>query len=523
MQLNPYGIPLILSSIIMLAAAKRIWSLGFSRGERPFAFLLVACAIYSTAYAMEISSASLDLILFWIKAEYLGTAFIPALFILFSLHFTGRANNLSKYSLTALFIIPAITLILVFTVEHHDLVYQDIYLNMEGLFPIIGFNMGPWYWVHVLFIVFGILFSNLLLLQLWLNTNPVHRKPISIVLTGSLIPWLGYIFYISRLGPWYIDFMPYFISAGSLIIAWGLVRHGLFELIPIARSKLFEELPDGALIVDPKMRILDLNNAAQHYLHLTQADIGKLVKVSLARFPELVKSIYSNSDKTDLEIKIDRVMENDKENETTKPTWLKANIISIRNEGPVIDGQMIIIRDVTERKQFEEQLYYLSTTDELTGLYNRRYFIKVAADELERAKRYHKYFSLILMDIDHFKSINDTYGHSAGDDILRSLGLLLQNRLRKSDTAARLGGEEFGVILPETGLDQAYTAAEQIRKKIVSSPVEYEGQTINYTLSAGVTSCYSSTNSIEDLMRKADRALYEAKEKGRNVSVKTDQ
>ncbi|MGM0651946.1 MAG: histidine kinase N-terminal 7TM domain-containing protein, partial [Bacillota bacterium] len=380
MQLNPIGIPLILSSIIMIAAAKRIWSLGSSRGERPFAFLLVACATYSSAYAMEISSASLGLIVFWIKAEYIGTALIPALFILFSLHFTGRANNLSKYSLAALFIIPVITLILVFTVEHHDLLYQDVYLNMEGLFPIISFNMGPWYWVHVLYIIFGILFSNLLLLQLWLNTNPVHRKPISTVLVGSIIPWLGFIFYISRLGPWYIDFMPYFISAGSIIIAWGLVRHGLFELIPIARSKLFEELPDGALIVDPKMRILDLNSAAQHYLHLTQADIGKLIKTALVRFPELVESIYSNGDKTNLEIKVDRVMESKEDKETKRPAWLKANIISIQNEGPVIDGQMIIIRDVTKRKQFEEKLYYLSTTDELTGLYNRRFFIRIAED-----------------------------------------------------------------------------------------------------------------------------------------------
>lgn len=523
MQLNPFGIPLILSSIIMLAAAKRVWSLGSSRGERPFAFLLAAGAIYSTAYVMEISSASLDLILFWIKIEYFGTASIPALFILFSLHFTGRANKLSNYSLAALFIIPVITLILVFTVEHHDLFYQDIYLNMEGLFPILGFNMGPWYLVHVSYIIFGILFSNLLLLQLWLNTNPVHRKQISIVLVGSMIPWLGFIFYLSRLGPWSIDFMPYFISAGSIIIAWGLVRHGLFELVPIARSKLFEELPDGALIVDPKMRIIDLNIAAQHYLHLTQADIGKLIKISLARFPELVEAIYSNSDQADLEIKIDRVKQSEEDKEIIKPTWLKANIISIQNEGPVIDGQMIIIRDVTERKQFEEKLYYLSTTDELTGLYNRRYFIRIAEDELERAKRYQKYFSIIMMDIDHFKTINDTYGHSAGDKVLKSLGLLLLNRLRKNDTTARLGGEEFGVILPETNLDQAYIAAEQIRNKVVSSPVEYEGQEINYNLSAGVASYSSSTNSLEDILREADRALYQAKEKGRNMSVKADQ
>ena len=86
-----------------------------------------------------------------------------------------------------------------------------------------------------------------------------------------------------------------------------------------------------------------------------------------------------------------------------------------------------------------------------------------------------------------------------------------------------MGGEEFGIILPETDLDQAYIAAEQIRNKVVSSPAEYEGQEINYTLSTGVASCSSSTNSIEDLLKKADRALYQAKERGRNMSVKADQ
>lgn len=517
MNLNPIGLPLILSSVILLAGAYRIWHLGNTRGERPFAFLLIACAFYSTAYVMEISSTNLDMILFWIKIEYLGVAFIPALIILFTLHYTGKAKSLSGPSLAAIFIIPVITLILVFSIEHHSLIYQDIYLDTKGPFPVLGFTRGVWYWIHVLYILLGMLFSNLKFLQLWLNTNPIHRKQISIVLSGSLIPWLGLIFYITRIIPWYIDLMPFFISISGIVIAWGLARHGLFELIPIARSKLFEELPDGALIVDPKMRVLDFNYAAQFYLQLIPGDIGKPVKSALGHLPELVELISSNSGKAELEIKIGGEGESEEE---TKPTWLRADIISLLDGDAVIDGHMLIIRDITERKQFEEKLYYLSTTDELTGLNNRRYFMQVAADEIERAKRYGKYFSLILIDIDRFKTINDTYGHNGGDEVLKKLGSLLRNRLRKADIAARIGGEEFGLILPETDLDQAYTLAELIRSKVASSPVDYEDKKISYTISAGVTVCSADTDSVEDLLRAADQALYSAKEKGRNVTMK---
>jgi len=517
MSLNPIGLPLLLSSVILLAGAYRIWNLGFTRGERPFAFLLIACAFYSTAYAMEISSTDLDMILFWIKVEYLGIAFIPALIILFTLHYTGKAKEFSRLSLAALFVIPVITLILVFSIEHHSLVYQDMYLDTKGPFPVLGFTRGVWYWVHVLYILLGMLFSNLLLLQLWLNTNPTHRKQISIVLSGSLIPWLGLIFYITRIIPWYIDLMPFFISISGFVIAWGLARHGLFELIPIARSKIFEELPDGALIVDPKMRILDFNYAAQHYLQLEPGDIGKLINTALGHLPELVESINSNSGKAELDLKFEKEVE---KGEKTKQVWLRFDIISLQTVEAAIDGKMLIIRDITERKQFEEKLYYLSTTDELTGLNNRRYFIQAAADELEKAKRYQKYFTLILIDIDHFKTVNDNFGHTGGDEVLKFLGSLLRDRLRKADIAARLGGEEFGIILSETDLDQAYILAEQIRKKISSSPVNYEGENIYFTISAGVASSSSDTNSIEDLLRTADQALYQAKEKGRNMTIK---
>lgn len=165
-----------------------------------------------------------------------------------------------------------------------------------------------------------------------------------------------------------------------------------------------------------------------------------------------------------------------------------------------------------------EQLARLSLVDEMTGLYNRRFIQRRLAEELARARRYHLPLSCLMMDLDRFKVVNDTYGHLVGDAVLRQFGHLMRDTVRSVDIVARYGGEEFAIVSPQTGAVGAVTLAERIRQRIARHEFDIgEGRVIGCTLSVGVASC-DDPQSIEPeaLLTQADEALYRAKQRGRN-------
>lgn len=173
-------------------------------------------------------------------------------------------------------------------------------------------------------------------------------------------------------------------------------------------------------------------------------------------------------------------------------------------------------REVAERQAAQARLVELATTDVLTGLKNRRYFMETASQEFERARRYQTPLSLLMLDADHFKSINDRYGHPVGDEALKALAEHGQRQLREMDLFARLGGEEFAILLPQTDLNAARTVAERVRQSIAAQPVAAEESTVSFTVSIGLAQLEASTTNLDELLRQADAALYQAKENGRN-------
>ena len=170
-------------------------------------------------------------------------------------------------------------------------------------------------------------------------------------------------------------------------------------------------------------------------------------------------------------------------------------------------------------KEYAAEMERLATTDSLTGILNRRRFLSLGEQERERARRYGRPTSLLLLDIDHFKVVNDTHGHAAGDAALRALAEACVAVLRTSDIFGRLGGEEFVAVLPETPPPTAAEAAERLRQTIEDLVVRSEGNTIRLTVSIGVASVRPEDESIEQALRRADTALYEAKDLGRNRVV----
>lgn len=196
---------------------------------------------------------------------------------------------------------------------------------------------------------------------------------------------------------------------------------------------------------------------------------------------------------------------------------LESNGVPYFDEDGGIAGYRGVDRDITMRSRMEEKLRHMATHDALTGLHNRQVFNDRVKYEIDRADRYHRSLSAFLLDIDFFKKVNDNYGHSAGDDVLKGFAELLLSSLRGSDFIARYGGEEFTVLLPETDLEMAMSRADALRKAIETHQfILGDGRSLKMTSSIGVAAYPDNAKSADDLLKAADRAMYEAKRMGRN-------
>jgi diguanylate cyclase (GGDEF)-like protein/PAS domain S-box-containing protein len=197
--------------------------------------------------------------------------------------------------------------------------------------------------------------------------------------------------------------------------------------------------------------------------------------------------------------------------------WLDDRTAIERDSGGNITHYQGVVIDITERKQIEEKLKYLATHDSLTRLINRSSMEEQLKNELLRADRYKHALSIFLLDLDHFKSINDTYGHQVGDAVLQKISRVIEGLIRKIDYAGRYGGEEFIIILPETSIGKAELLAERMCKQIAENSIQMENDDkLNITASIGIASFPEHGKSCGEIVSAADSAMYAAKDAGRN-------
>jgi len=178
------------------------------------------------------------------------------------------------------------------------------------------------------------------------------------------------------------------------------------------------------------------------------------------------------------------------------------------------------VRNTLKLQAMTNELIVMARTDPLTGTFNRRHFIETGDAEIKRSVRYEAIFSMMMLDIDHFKNVNDTYGHDVGDVAIKATVKAIQEALRTEDTLGRLGGEEFAVILPETNLDNSAVVAERIRQSIEDIDIPTPQGDLKFTISIGISELDIGDKAIDTLLKRADEALYIAKEQGRNRVIK---
>ncbi|WP_432735365.1 diguanylate cyclase [Maridesulfovibrio sp. FT414] len=199
------------------------------------------------------------------------------------------------------------------------------------------------------------------------------------------------------------------------------------------------------------------------------------------------------------------------------PIWCQLSGKAVDKSDPadLEKGVVWIIEDISKRRKLEDDLRKLAETDELTGLRNRRSFMTAAGVEFERFSRYSSPLSLIMVDIDYFKQVNDTYGHAVGDTVLKEFAAICREQFRGVDVVGRIGGEEFAILLPSTGIEDALMVAERLRRACRRAMIYAGTERLQISASFGV-SCAVTDSDVKSLIRRADEALYRAKRNGRD-------
>jgi diguanylate cyclase (GGDEF)-like protein/PAS domain S-box-containing protein len=277
--------------------------------------------------------------------------------------------------------------------------------------------------------------------------------------------------------------------------------------------RLLDAAPVALLLIDPAdHRIISANQRAAQILEATEEELKGRPAPAIHLAVGAPEPFF---DRLRREEAVDGVTAQ-VETATGRLFWALLDARALDQDGR--SHWMLGIADITEQKRTEERLRELATTDPLTGALNRRQLFELAEEEVRRAERYGRPLCFSMLDLDHFKAVNDRFGHAVGDEALRAVAASIRRSLRATDRLARHGGEEFVVMLPETPLSTARGAIERIRTSVEALRFEAKGEPVSITVSAGVVA-WRSGESVDAVLDRADGALYEAKRAGRNRVV----
>ncbi len=679
-QFSFYLIPILIAAALSGFFSWRVWKKRPAAGTEPLFLLNISIAFWSLCYAVELALINLPAKIFWMRLEYFGIVTLPIFWLFFSMQYTQPGKALPEKTTPLLFIIPLITLGLVFTNQNHQLIWSSISLQIKHNLTTLRVSYGPWFWLHTVYSYTLFLIGFYFLVRYYFKLKKPQNRQVGAILLAALIPILGNFLYLSGLNPFPgIDLTSLSFSLTGIIIIRILFFQDFLNIIPIAREVSFENMTDGVLVINRDGLVADHNPAIEAILKKSGEDLnlqqGELLLASFfdwnqfsnsTTIQNLTAQINNHEQGATYDIRISPLFDKDNQHqghlvvfhditETTrlhKDLQNQANRLSVLYEvgkainstleiddvleliyeqlaevipsdsyfvaiylpeehaldirliidqgnryppqkisadqgisswivkykqtllisnlkdeldslpvKPILVGEnqlssswlgvpllsedkllgilavtsyqadaftkqdqllleqiaqqaALSIENARQHKKVELQ----ARLDSLTGVSNHSHFIQVLYQEAKLAADQKKPLSLIMLDIDYFKQYNDTYGHILGDQVLKLTVQAIESHIKKSDTVGRWGGEEFGIILPNTTIVQANMVANRIRHTLSKLPLfDTDGKPIpKPTISQGIANLPEHTENVDELVVIADRALYRAKEKGRD-------
>jgi diguanylate cyclase (GGDEF)-like protein len=513
-QANPYSIPLLLSAIVSAVVALIAWDRRRAPGAAALAVVNLAVAVWCGAYGFYWALSQGAAQQTAENVTTIGASLVPPAYFVFMLDITGRRQWLTRWFLWALGLVYFATVIIAWTNDWHHLWYRA-----EG--------PGPFYLLLALFYAYGlILAGTVLLVHAFWNARGVYRNQYGLLLLAAVVALGPSLLSEAGLTPWpNLDLAPLGLAISGPLLAYALFYYRLLDLVPIARTLLVDIMQDAVIVLDQQQRVIDINQAA---LKLTQwtgrSPVGQAAQLVFGVWPTLMARL-ADPVEASAQIELDAAH------------TLQMSITPLHDQAGAARGRLIMLRDVSALKQAEQDLQSANAQlrsnlaqietvhvelqeqalrDALTGLYNRRFLEEILPREIARASRDVQPLSVIFVDLDHFKGVNDTHGHAAGDQVLRIIGQFLVEAARASDVVCRYGGEEIVIVCPGMTLAAAVQRVEAWRQSIARMATEVNGTEISVTLSAGIAEFPTHGQSMVSIVQAADKALYAAKAAGRN-------
>ena len=684
MQVGYYALSLFAGAVIAGAGAVIAGKRAVTPVGRILAVLMSAVFVWSLAAALEAAMPGTSAKIFLSKIEYLGIASVPLLMFLFALRFLQSGRKLSTVLTLLLAVIPATTILLAFTNEHHHLIWSGFTPAGNPSDHLILYDHGQFFWVQAGYSYLLLFVTTIFLLLAFFRFKGVYRRQALALLLAFPVPWIANALYLAGLANSQsgYDFTPIGFAISGFFLLWAMFRLGLVDLVPVARERVIESMGESLLILDQSGRLAATNPAARKLiakaggpaenvpearilgrpaaelfpdwpalsaplaaptaserefpftaegppryfdLHLSPLvssgtvvtgwvavlyditriktaetaavearsvaetlreaglilsstldfkqissvildllqrvlpyDVGAFLTVEGAELrlaaikqpmdsPELIGESYPLTGSRLCHTAVQRrrplispVSGPEDILLPLMPNWEAhsflgapvvfqervTGLIALYNSGPRTfveenaEVAELFARQVAialDNSRHVEDMEKQAVTDGLTGLYNRRAFNDAGTREVERARRYQRPLSLILFDIDHFKDVNDSYGHPVGDHVLQVLTDRVKRTTRGTDIVCRYGGEEFIVLMPEAGHDEGLAMAERLRQEISRMTIVTAGGTLSLTVSSGVAELRPDDENLDSLVARADRAMYQAKAAGRNT------
>lgn len=484
--------------------------------------------------------------LLFLNLSFVAMGLLGPGWLMFVFFLTGRAAQL-KTSRILLYLLPAALCVIGALWNPRQLFMSPVGGNyLDRVY-------GPLFWMLVL-IQFAYFFNALMSMFHALKTvNTVNqRRQLATALIGMFVlTGFGLLdVLINVLLETWLPVIPGMLALGILLsdlcFVIAIYRFGMFDILSMAQRDIFEHMTTGIIVIDENSKVLEVNRGASPFVQSTKGEIFEMEKFLAPLHAQgevyefIYRYIHSPYEKMQMEFSIP-------EN--------AGRHVSIQIS-PVLDrktllGRIITFHDVTELRKLvvemnrknealhernlelitiQEELFrvnqkleQMAVTDGLTGCFNRRYLMQQLEHEVLLNRRYQIPFAIFLFDIDHFKQINDNYGHLVGDEVIRSTADIVRTKLRRTDILARYGGEEFTIYLPHTNREQSELLAERIKQAVGDNWLDVGSEKIHVTISMGVVTELSKDLTFEDpkeylrgLFASADSALYKAKNDGRN-------
>jgi diguanylate cyclase (GGDEF)-like protein len=519
-----YISPLAVSAAVLVALLVVTWRSRSDAVAPWFAATLVAFLLWTVGYIFEILSPTLAGKVWWADFEFIGIALLPVVWFEVVRRYTGH-GSLPRWGSALLGSFVAVSVAVFLTNPVH--IFRGAPRLDVSVSPAMLVPDYRWYWAVVFMpILYLLCGASVVLLAhaMWRDRQALYRRQYALLIVALLLPVLAGTLYIAglQIEPG-LNPTTAVISISGAIMAWALFRYRLFDIAPLARGMVVDGLSDGVIVLDTYDRIVDFNPAAATlFPDLGRDALGRPVSEILAFHPGLLESIgHAATDAappSTVVAELSMALPGDERlGEPSGSRHFTLALTDVRSRDGRLLGHSVLLHDVTHSVELLRQVERLATTDTLTELLTRKAFLELGQREMTRARAHGFPMWLVLLDLDHFGLVNDTYGGETGDEVIRAVARTCRRILRAFDLVGRAGGAEFVLLLPHLSRGEAQDLAERLRQAVEGLSVWKEDRLVTVTASVGLAGTERATHEfLDDLLAPASSALRRARDGGGN-------